>query len=580
MNETTDSTAALNALRLKESALNATANGVVITGVDGKIQWVNSAACQLTGYCSDEVIGRNPRELVKSGKHDSAFYKGLWDTILTKQVWRGEIINRRKDGTLYHEEMTITPLLDESGEVTHFIAVKQDVSERVLMRQRLLYNEAIYRNLFENISSGVAVYAAIDNGEDFIFRDINQSVERLENVLRANVIGKRLTEVFPSVRDFGLLRILKRVFETGNPEQFPATLYEDKRVKGWRENYIYRLPTNEIVAVYDDVTIAKQSEIALRDSNQLMSSLLDSMAAGAYGVDALGTCTFVNKSFLRILGYQNESEIIGHHLHELIHHSHPDGTPYPSNECRMYEAYLQHQDVHCADEVFWRKDGVPAQVEYWSRPLLSDGLIVGAIATFIDIADRKKAEEEIKQLAFYDPLTKLPNRRLLNDRLSIAMASSQRNGLHGALMILDLDNFKSLNDTQGHLVGDLLLLEVARRLVSCVREMDTVSRFGGDEFVILLTELDANFEVASSQVAIVAEKIRASLSNPYMLEIGKDVAHIRTTIEHASSASIGVFVYLGNSDTIIDLLKWSDAAMYLAKESGRNAVRFHLQRKE
>jgi diguanylate cyclase (GGDEF)-like protein len=109
--------------------------------------------------------------------------------------------------------------------------------------------------------------------------------------------------------------------------------------------------------------------------------------------------------------------------------------------------------------------------------------------------------------------------------------------------------------------------------------MDTVSRFGGDEFVILLTQLDVNFEIARSQAAIVAEKIRASLSQPYILDIGKD-AQIRTPIEHASSASIGVFVYLGNSDTIINLLKWSDAAMYLAKESGRNAVRFHLQRKE
>ncbi len=113
---------------------------------------------------------------------------------------------------------------------------------------------------------------------------------------------------------------------------------------------------------------------------------------------------------------------------------------------------------------------------------------------------------------------------------------------------------------------------------STVREMDTVSRFGGDEFVVLLTELDANFEIARSQAAIVAEKMRDSLSNPYMLEIGKDVERIRSTIEHASSASIGVFVYLGNGDTIINLLKWSDAAMYLAKGSGRNAVRFHLQK--
>jgi diguanylate cyclase (GGDEF)-like protein len=163
---------------------------------------------------------------------------------------------------------------------------------------------------------------------------------------------------------------------------------------------------------------------------------------------------------------------------------------------------------------------------------------------------------------------------MLDDRLNHDMAASKRSGLYGALMYLDLDNFKQLNDTHGHGVGDLLLIEVAKRLAACVREVDTVARLGGDEFVVMLSDLGVDKTQSREQAAGVAEKIRASLAAPYQLAVtqsGNQVA----TVEHHCSTSIGVVLFVNHDASPGDVLKWADAAMYQAKDAGRNAIRFY-----
>ncbi|MEQ1935677.1 MAG: GGDEF domain-containing protein [Fimbriimonadaceae bacterium] len=156
------------------------------------------------------------------------------------------------------------------------------------------------------------------------------------------------------------------------------------------------------------------------------------------------------------------------------------------------------------------------------------------------------------------------------------MAASKRSGCYAALIFLDLDNFKPLNDTHGHAVGDALLVEVAIRLLSCVREVDTVARFGGDEFVVMLGELNTDLSEAASEALVVAEKVLASLSTPYFLTISqKGVPD--TTIEHRCSASIGVAVFIDHEGTPNDIIKWADSAMYQAKESGRSQIKFYQQ---
>ena len=212
-----------------------------------------------------------------------------------------------------------------------------------------------------------------------------------------------------------------------------------------------------------------------------------------------------------------------------------------------------------------RSDGQLRWMQLTSAPRrLEDGRIVWD-GVEIDITERKRAEEQIHQLAFYDELTRLPNRRLLIDRLQQALSASARNGQYGAVLFIDLDHFKILNDTKGHGMGDLLLIEVARRLKSCVRDGDTLSRLGGDEFVVVLETLGIHADEAAAQAEMIAEKIRGILSEPYLL---KDYPHHTTP-------SIGIVLFQGHRENLEDLLKYADAAMYQAKTSGRNAIRFY-----
>lgn len=185
-----------------------------------------------------------------------------------------------------------------------------------------------------------------------------------------------------------------------------------------------------------------------------------------------------------------------------------------------------------------------------------------------------ESNEKIHKMAFYDALTQLPNRHLLDDRLAQTMAASKRSGLYGALMFLDMDNFKPLNDMHGHGAGDLLLVEAARRISGCVREADTVARFGGDEFVVVLSELDADKAESTMEAGLVAEKIRAVLGEPYGLKIRRE-GKAETAIEHHCTSSIGVVLFIDHEASTEDILKWADMAMYQSKEAGRNLIRFY-----
>lgn len=194
-----------------------------------------------------------------------------------------------------------------------------------------------------------------------------------------------------------------------------------------------------------------------------------------------------------------------------------------------------------------------------------DGVITHYVGSHIDITERKVAEQTIEDLAFYDPLTHLPNRRLLLDSIKRAWAASKRSGMEGALLFLDLDNFKTLNDTLGHDIGDLLLQQVAERLIACLREGDTVARLGGDEFVVLLEGLDEHAIEAAAQTEAIGNKILTALRQPYQL----------STHEYQNTTSIGVAFFSDHNQSQEDLLKHADIAMYQAKKAGRNTMRFY-----
>ncbi|MDD2914840.1 MAG: EAL domain-containing protein [Gallionella sp.] len=266
----------------------------------------------------------------------------------------------------------------------------------------------------------------------------------------------------------------------------------------------------------------------------------------------------VNKAFCDISGYSPE-EVIGKNPRMLSSERNPKA---------FYEemwATILRNGTWSGEIMDTRKNGevFPAWLTV-TAVTTPDGVLTHYVGSYFDITERKQSENAIHNLAFYDPLTNLPNRRLLIDRLQHALATSERSGRHGAIMFIDLDNFKIINDTKGHECGDQILIEAARRLQSCVREGDTVARLGGDEFVVMLEELKGNMEHAVSLTDEVGEKILAALNQPYRIHGS----------EFHSTASIGINLFVGHGMSADTLLKYADIAMYQAKGAGRNTLRF------
>ncbi|MCK9397782.1 MAG: EAL domain-containing protein [Methylobacter sp.] len=295
---------------------------------------------------------------------------------------------------------------------------------------------------------------------------------------------------------------------------------------------------------------------------------------GIFVTDADNNILRVNKSFTELTGYSAD-EVIGKSASILKSDQH-DSAFYAT----MWESI--HRDKYWQGEIWNKRKNGGVYPEWLCITAIAnpEGLVTNYVSTFTDISQRKADEERIKDLAYYDSLTKLPNRTLLFDRLNLALNTSHRNKTHGALMFLDLDNFKTLNDTLGHDQGDQLLIEVGRRLQNCVRDVDTVARLGGDEFVIMLEFLDEQEIEAAIQAHTVAEKIRSNLAEFYTLKTNLNrVGPLPTTalpqpfVEHYSTGSIGFVLFLGHETSSEELLKRADLAMYQAKQAGRNVIR-------
>jgi diguanylate cyclase (GGDEF)-like protein/PAS domain S-box-containing protein len=316
-----------------------------------------------------------------------------------------------------------------------------------------------------------------------------------------------------------------------------------------------------------DITHRKQQDDAVRRSEQHFRAFFErSMVGMAESSPAKGWVE-VNDRLCEIVGLTRDV-LIRKTWAEITH---PDDLAADVAEFnRVVAGEIEEYEL---DKRFIHSDGHVVFAHIAARCVRRDD---GAIDYFVvlidDISDRKRMEDSVRQLAFFDPLTRLPNRRLLNDRLSQAIAASKRSAFYGALLFLDLDNFKPLNDAHGHDAGDLLLVEVAERLKSCVREVDTVARFGGDEFVVMISELDADGDESALQAGGIAEKILGTLSEPYRLTVRRE-GQSDTPVEHCCTASIGVALFIHGGASHEDIMRRADKAMYQAKEAGRNRVR-------
>lgn len=311
----------------------------------------------------------------------------------------------------------------------------------------------------------------------------------------------------------------------------------------------------------------------LKESEELYRHLTEEISDVIWKTNKDLIITYISPSDERIRGYK-AAEVIGHHVFEMFI---PEGVSiFRENMERRAEAekngirtnFVTYELQHRC------KDGKLIWGEIISKPERNEkGEITGYHGITREVSERKAMQDRVQQLAFYDPLTKLPNRLLLKERLNHVMYEMKRTKKYSALFFIDLDNFKSLNDTQGHSVGDILLCQVADRLMGCVREVDTVARFGGDEFVVILDALHEDQENSTKQAKTIAEKMRLSVSSLYLLSIpGEENEHV---VEHRCTASIGVLVFNSEEGSQDDLLKRADTAMYNAKEAGRDQICFY-----
>lgn len=321
---------------------------------------------------------------------------------------------------------------------------------------------------------------------------------------------------------------------------------------------IYESLSTNTLHLMRELAEQKRMQMLLSDQERHFEVLLSTTPVGIFETDINGKCSYVNARWSEITGLSLE-EARGDGWTKALHSDDKDRiyTEWSASTAENRPFRLEYRFLNPNGKTIW----VLGQSANYKSHLTGQS---GYVGTITDITDSKAAESEIKYLAFYDPLTHLPNRRLLIDRLSQALAASTRSGERGAVLFMDLDHFKTLNDTLGHNVGDILLQQVADRLTACVRETDTVSRIGGDEFVILLEDLSNQDFAAATQAEATGHKILTALNVPFALN------------EHAYniSSSIGITLFGQQHTEPAELLRQADIAMYQAKEEGRNTLRF------
>jgi diguanylate cyclase (GGDEF)-like protein/PAS domain S-box-containing protein len=809
-------------------------------GPNQEIRYMTPSCERITGYSQaefvanpdllDHVVHPDDQNLMQQHLHDCASQN---EAAVDFRILR-------RDGEIRWIAHCCQEVYGSNGQSLGRRASNRDISQRKQVEEALRDSESRLNELFEHMSSGVAVYQASPDGQNFIFTALNRAAERIEKLQREDLIGKNLVEVFPGAKEFVLLEVLQRVWRSGVAEHFPVTFYQDGRISGWRENFVYKLPSGEIVAIYDDITDQKIVETERDEMLRNQQALLNAIQETTFLIEKQGKMVVINEVGAQRLNTKPE-ELVGKNIFEFLppkvaqrrrakfdeiaQHGMPETfederagrcflqTIYPIRDARgettrfaVYAADVtQQRRLQAIDELFpainqqvmqglalhevlnficqsvvelfqlevaWvgRKEqdgairvlavagpsskyvdelkkigvrwddtpqgrgpagsairfgqpqmlkvddprfkpfakaalennlqsilGIPLVIRseiygvftlcssdpiffdspatlnmlsgigtrisvaleaamdqqqirllssalatagngvmitdqrgkiQWVNPAFSkltgyskeevvgqtprilnsgqqsqayyqalweaiskgetwssetierakdgnfytvsqtitpmtndDGEITHYIAIHEDITAQKLSQERIEHMAHYDALTSLPNRALFYDRLRQALSMAKRNNGGMALLYMDLDGFKKVNDTLGHSVGDLVLMGVADRLRQCVRESDTVARLGGDEFTVILNETHKHEDVAG-----VAEKIIEAISLPFELD-----GH-----EARIGISIGIARYSEEASSEDELMHHADQAMYAAKSAGKNTYRFNF----
>jgi diguanylate cyclase (GGDEF)-like protein/PAS domain S-box-containing protein len=559
-------------------AIEYAADAIEITDTEARFEYVNPAFEKITGYTRAEVMGKTSASLLRSGKHDAAFYQKMSNTISRGKVWSGCYIGKRKDGSLYHQEVTISPVCNSEGEIIHHVAVKRDITERNRLKERLVKINECFLSFgtdpSENINRLTAVCGELLGATSTLY-------SRIEKGMLCSAGKWQIPEGYNSV-DTPDSSICYEVIQQGSNEPFvvsdlPSTTYAQTDFNvmfyGWK-TYIGQavrckdICIGSLCAIYEknyipsdtDKTVIgiiaaaigveeerRWTQEALSESKERYRAVVEQASEGIFIVDADSKRLLeTNPAFQNLLGYTCE-EILGLTLYDVIAHDHESIN---SN----FQSILAEKSRRIGERQYRRKDSSLVDVEVNVNFIFYEGREVLCVIVR-DITERKLTEKQLLHNALYDALTGLPNRVLFMDRLGHAINRAKRGKDYlFAVLFLDLDRFKVVNDSLGHMIGDQLLIAIAHRLQVCLRSGDTFARLGGDEFTILVENIK-NVEDAKR----VADRIHKELTLPFNLN-GYEVF---------TAASIGIALNTVGYDQPEDLLRDADTAMYRAKAGGK-----------
>lgn len=556
--------------------------GVVVHAPDTSIIFSNHRAAELLGLSEDQMLGKRVIDpnwcFIDSEGNRLAPERYPVSLVLStltplRETVLGVLAPDRAD--IVWLIVSAFPDFSSSGQLLRVVVNFHDISQRKKMEAELEKSRAFAHSILDSIAANVCVLdeegkiiAVNQAWKDFYVDNGGAQGHCHEGDNYLKVCTNAIQSLSAELQSASQFYIGFREIIEGKRERFdleyPCHSPKEQRWFFVRVAAMRNVSPRRIVVTHVDISAQKQTQEHLQKSLIFSKRMIESMRDGVSVLSKDGYTSEVNPALCEMTGFTRE---------ELLGTCAP--FPYwPEEEYSVIDRAMKKtisQQQGDFDLIFMRKNGERFPVSVAASTVFDDhGQVISYIATVKDISDYKKMESEIQNLAFYDPLTNLPNRRFLNDRISLAIVSSKRSGKYAGLMMLDLDNFKPLNDQHGHDVGDLLLIEAAHRLRSCIREVDTVARFGGDEFVIVINELHRDKTLTDAYLIDIAEKIRSAIAAPFILHSG--TSNDKTSIEHHCTASIGCLSFSSTVRHGRDLLKLADKQMYRAKQQGRNRV--------
>lgn len=551
---TTEEHARLTELERLSMVAQQTTNGVVITDLDEKVLWVNEGFTRITGYSLDEIEGKVPGRLLQGPQTDPETVQTIREAIEKRKSYSVDIINYRKNGQPYWVRISCNPWSNEQGEIIGYIAIQSDIDQEVKNIEQIQKSQKLLTAVIDANSIGTWI--------------LNLQTRSLEiNEQWAKLLGYTLADLEPVDMDTWQdlthpddLKICLKMFEDYDKGLIDYYEYPI-RMKHKDGHWVWIRTSGSITSrtadgraeftlgTHLDINAQMLAEAHLKEQYDYMQVLFNNMIDGILGFNSDNKIQSFNPSAETIFGYSHD-EIINKDIGMLI--------PELQGQQQLVGQHQYIEGKRKNGEVFPMEIGIVGS-KYKQEPIF--------IGILRDVTERKNAEEAINKLAYFDGLSGLPNRRLMFDRLQHALLKIARNKSHLALLFVDFDNFKQINDSAGHDVGDVLLQQIALRLRGAVRESDTVARLGGDEFIVILEDLDPNSDIANKQAASAAKKIKSLLNKPYQLQ----------AISYIGSCSIGIALCGDPSFSSAEFLKQADLAMYEAKLSGRNAISFFTQ---